>query len=188
MSQAKTLSDAELYVLLSSVSGSRYELRDRLMLQLTYLAGLRVGEVAALIVGDVANGDGSPKSEIRLRPGQTKGRKARTVMVSNKLSVEIGKFLTGRSLDLQAPLFVSQKTQYRFTSVGLANHFKWIYDRAGIDNGSSHSGRRTFITNLAHKGVSVRVIQDLVGHSSMSTTQRYIDVSDNSKRMAVELI
>ena len=43
---------------------------------------------------------------------------------------------------------------------------------------TSHSGRRTFITKLATSGVSVRVIAEAVGHSSIATTQRYIDVND----------
>ncbi|NDD12360.1 MAG: site-specific integrase, partial [Betaproteobacteria bacterium] len=54
--------------------------------------------------------------------------------------------------------------------------------------GSSHSGRRTFITTLANKGVSVRLLASLVRHSNISTTQRYIDVNDDMKRRAVELV
>ncbi|NDH68402.1 MAG: site-specific integrase, partial [Gammaproteobacteria bacterium] len=54
--------------------------------------------------------------------------------------------------------------------------------------GSSHSGRRTFITTLANKGVSVRLLASLVRHQSISTTQRYIDVNDEMKRNAVELV
>jgi integrase/recombinase XerD len=53
---------------------------------------------------------------------------------------------------------------------------------------SSHSGRRTFITTLANKGVGVRVLAVLAGHSSITTTQAYIDVNDEIKRSAVELI
>jgi integrase/recombinase XerD len=63
-----------------------------------------------------------------------------------------------------------------------------LYKRAGIAGGSSHSGRRTFITNLAAKGVGVRVLMSLAGHRSISTTQAYIDVNDDMKRKAVELI
>jgi integrase/recombinase XerD len=57
-----------------------------------------------------------------------------------------------------------------------------------VDGGSSHSGRRTFITTLANKGVSVRLLASLVRHQSISTTQRYIDVNDEMKRNAVELV
>jgi integrase/recombinase XerD len=63
-----------------------------------------------------------------------------------------------------------------------------IYSSCGIKGASSHSGRRTFITNLASKSVSVRVLAELAGHSSIATTQRYIDVNDEQLRKAVELV
>ncbi|MDP4301362.1 tyrosine-type recombinase/integrase, partial [Leptothrix discophora] len=55
------------------------------------------------------------------------------------------------------------------------------------EGATSHSGRRTFITNLAAQGVSVRVLAALAGHRSIQTTQRYIDVNDNMLRRAAEL-
>jgi integrase/recombinase XerD len=63
-----------------------------------------------------------------------------------------------------------------------------IYRQCRIMGASSHSGRRTFITTLASKSVSVRVLALLAGHSSISTTQRYIDVNDDQLRNAVELV
>jgi integrase/recombinase XerD len=63
-----------------------------------------------------------------------------------------------------------------------------VYKACGIKGASSHSGRRTFITNLAAKSVSVRVLAELAGHSSIATTQRYIDVNDEQLRKAVELV
>jgi len=66
--------------------------------------------------------------------------------------------------------------------------FNFFKKRAGVDGASSHSGRRTFITNLASKGVSVRVLMNLAGHKSISTTQAYIDINDNMLRSAVELV
>jgi integrase/recombinase XerD len=62
-----------------------------------------------------------------------------------------------------------------------------LYDDAGISDATSHSGRRTFITNLAAKGIGVRVLAELSAHSSIATTQRYIDVNDEQLRAAVEL-
>jgi integrase/recombinase XerD len=62
------------------------------------------------------------------------------------------------------------------------------YQAAAISNESSHLGIRTFITALSEKGVSVRVIQALARHSSLATTQRYIDVSADKLRLAVETV
>ena len=57
-----------------------------------------------------------------------------------------------------------------------------------LDGASSHSGRRGFLTNLAEKGVSVRVMMALAGHANMATTQRYIDLRPGVLRNAVELV
>ena len=62
-----------------------------------------------------------------------------------------------------------------------------MYKAAHVDGATSRSGRRTFITTLANKGVSVRLLASLVGHKNISTTQFYIDVNDDMKRSAVEL-
>jgi len=67
-------------------------------------------------------------------------------------------------------------------------HFHYLYRRAGIHGGSSHSGRRTFINTLPTKDVSVRLLASLARHSNISTTQRYIDVNDAMKRGAVVLV
>ena len=65
---------------------------------------------------------------------------------------------------------------------------KRLYERVGIVGATSHSGLRTFITKLATSEVSVRVIAEAVGHSSVATTQRSIDVNDELISNAVELV
>ena len=84
------------------------------------------------------------------------------------------------------PLILSQKGG-SFSATTMVMLFRRIYDLAGLRDARSHSGRRSFITNLANKGVSVRVVQMLAGHSSMQTTQRYIDVNEGMLVQAVEL-
>ena len=58
----------------------------------------------------------------------------------------------------------------------------------GLKDASSHSGQRTYITRLANKGVGVRLLAELAGHSHISTTQRYIDVNSDQLSQAVELL
>ena len=84
------------------------------------------------------------------------------------------------------PLIASQKGG-AFSATTMVMLFRRIYDLAGLTDARSHSGRRSFITKLANKGVSVRVVQTLAGHSSMQTTQRYIDVNEGMLVQAVEL-
>lgn len=188
MGQARTLTERDFKRLLVYVAGGKNALRNRTMLLLTHWAGLRVGEVASLKVGDVIETDGRIKSQIRLMPEQTKGRTSRTVFIGTKLQAELKTFIATRSgVPAEAKLFHTQKSD-GFSANTLCQHFHAMYRNAGIDGASSHSGRRTFITNLARKGVGVRVLMALAGHKNISTTQVYIDVNDEMQREAVNLI
>jgi integrase/recombinase XerD len=189
LGQAKTLTERELKRVLDFAALGRHAARDRAMLLMTYYAGLRVSEVAALRYSDVVAADATVKAEFQLSANQTKRRHARVVFVGEKLRRELSAYVkTLKRHDNEAlPLFRTQKRDH-FTANTLCQHFLWLYRRAGIDGASSHSGRRTFITNLAAKGVGVRVLAALAGHHSISTTQAYIDVNDDMKRKAAELV
>ena len=188
--QAKTLTATELRRVLDYVATRPHAARNRAILLTTHYAGLRVGEAAALRYEDVLNDTGQVREEIRLEPEQTKGRHGRVVFVGDKLRKELQAYVKSHpATSRQHKLFYTQKREAEgFTANTLAQHFHYLYKRAGIEGASSHSGRRTFITNLAAKGVGVRVLMSLAGHRNISTTQAYIDVNDDMKRRAVELI
>jgi len=188
MAQAKTLTERELKKVLDYVRYRPNGPRDRLMLLMTVWSGLRVGEVASLTLRDVLDAEGTVKDEIHLDRNRTKGKHARTVFLPKKLRDEIRQFLeAANSADRDTPLFLTRRCG-PFSANTLTQHFFHLYRRAGVEGASSHSGRRTFITNLANKGVSVRILASLAGHRSISTTQAYIDVNDEMKRRAVELV
>ena len=94
------------------------------------------------------------------------------------------KTMPGRAID--QPLFMTQK-QSGFTANVLCQTLNGLYKHVGMDGATSHSGRRSFITTLASKGIGVRVLASLAGHSAITSTQAYIDVNDAMKRAAVEL-
>lgn len=189
MGQAKTLTERELKRVLEYVATHRHSERNRAMVMLTYYAGLRVSEVASLKYTDVVAADSTIKHEFLLTAEQTKGGHARMVFVGDKLRKELAAYVKTlkRFEQDQLPLFRTQK-RVGFSANTLCQHFYWLYQRAGLEGASSHSGRRTFITNLAAKGVGVRVLASLAGHRSIATTQHYIDVNDDMKRAAVQLI
>lgn len=188
MAQAKTFTEKELKRVLAYVAIHKHAVRNRAMVLLTHWAGLRVGEVAALRIGDVMAEDGTVKQEVRLLPEQTKGRHARTIFIGVRLRKELSAYvLTLKNPNPCKPLFYTQKRQ-GFSANTLCQYFHKLYRDAGIEGASSHSGRRSFITNLASKGGGVRVLMSLAGHRSMATTQLYIDVNDAMKRAAVELL
>jgi integrase/recombinase XerD len=189
MSQAKTLTQSELEQVLRYISTKqRYSIRNKAMLLTSYWSGMRVGEIAALRICDIRNEDGTIKNEVRLSSNQTKGNYGRTVFINDKLREEWGNYLKfHKPKDLTKPLFFTEK-KYGFTANTLTQWFFWLYRKAGVSGASSHSGRRTFITSLANKGIGVRVLASLAGHRSIAITQTYIDVNDEMKRKAVELV
>jgi integrase/recombinase XerD len=199
MSQARVLTERELRKVLNYCNTQPHATRNRTMLLCTHMAGMRVGEVAALTVSDVLAMDGTVKEEIALSAQQTKGNKARTVLVPKKLRDELTSYLQQRygisnllavtQTDTQRALFPTQKNPKRgFTANTLCQLFHKIYKDSQMYGATSHSGRRTFITKLADKGVGVRVLMALAGHKSIATTQRYIELNPTVMKAAVELI
>ncbi len=188
--QAKTLTQIELRRVLDYIATRKHAVRNRAVLMTTFLSGMRVGEVASLKYSDVVDSSGVIKAEIRLSAAQTKTKEARVVFVSDKLRKELEVYC--RCYTPNNPnrkLFYSQKEKSDgFSANTLTQFFHYLYKRVGIEGASSHSGRRTFITNLANKGIGVRVLMSLAGHRSITTTQAYIDVNDDIKRRAVELV
>jgi integrase/recombinase XerD len=187
MKQAQVLNERDVKRVLAVITKRSYSSRDRAMFMLTYLAGMRVGEVAALRVCDVYETDGRVKEQIRLAKHQTKGNEARTVLLNAQAQEELRMYSRTLSRSGTEPLFVS-KCGKQMCANSLVQVFGRIYKLAGLSNASSHSGRRSFITGLAHKGVSVRVLAALAGHSDISTTQKYIELGEHQLRAAVELV
>ena len=176
MAQAKTLTTTEIERLLTYINTRKYSARNRAMMLLTHLAGLRIGEVACLRWSDVMNLDGTVKDEIRLLPDMTKGRHARTVFVNNKLREELQAYAAqAMCVDRSYPFFASQKSiRAGFNANSLAQTFALLYEGAGLEGASSHSGRRTFLTSLANKGTAIHILKTLAGHRSISTTARMV--------------
>ena len=189
MKQARVLTDAEFKRVLAVVAQMKHAGRNRLALMLSHLAGLRVGEIAALKLRDVTDNEGKVREQLRLRAEITKGGHARVVFLNEKLRREIERYRTecivGRAND--APLLQTQK-QTAFSPNTLCQLMGQLYRSAGLDGATSHSGRRWFITRLAHSGVSPKVIMTLAGHKNLTTTQRYIDVRDEMMKAAVDLL
>ena len=189
MRQAKTLQQREIKTVLAVINTRRYAARDRAIFALSFFAGLRAQEIATLTFENVLGTDGTVGSEFLLLPAQTKGKRTRRIFVSDRLRKELELYVKSqpKSTLQNQPLFVTQKGN-AFTANAICHLFKAIYVQCGIVGASSHSGRRTFITELATKGVSVRVLAALAGHATISTTQRYIDINDRQLRAAVELV
>jgi integrase/recombinase XerD len=188
--QAKVLTQQEIRRVLDYVATRPHSVRNRVMFLTMLYAMLRVKECAALRYEDVLDADGKIKAEFYLSAEQTKGRKSGTVFVSEKLRKELQAYVRAfPPKALSDKLFYSQKRPSEgWNSNTLCQYFHHLFRNCDISCGSSHSPRRTGITNLADKGVSVRVLQSIARHANISTTQCYIDVNDAMKRKAIELV
>ncbi|EAQ05983.1 hypothetical protein SKA53_07756 [Yoonia vestfoldensis SKA53] len=154
----------------------------------SFYAGLRAKEIAALTVGNVFDETGAVREQFILSAAQSKGGQTRTVYLNQRLRralVDYGD--TIKLMDPQQALFASQKGGH-FSANTMCQLFLDIYKACGLKDASSHSGRRTYITRLANKGVGVRLLAALAGHAHISTTQRYIDVNSDQLSQAVELL
>ncbi len=188
--QAKTLTAEELRRVMDYVATRKHSLRNRALVCFSFYAGCRVGEISSLLFSDVVDAEGNVRNEVVLRAENTKTKEARTIFINAKLKKELQNYVSYyKPKNADAKLFYSQKTKSNgYNANTLTQFFHYLYKRAGIYGASSHSGRRTFITNLANKGISVRLLASLAGHRNISTTQCYIDVNDEMKRKAVELV
>jgi integrase/recombinase XerD len=188
MGQASVLTDTEIKRIFKIIETTRHGERNRVAFVLSLYAGLRVGEIAALTIGDVMTADGTIRREIKLAAHQTKGSRGRTVILSGRAQRELSVYAVScRHRGNDAPLIASQRNGRFFTSTTLSMLYKEIYEMAGIRT-SSHSGRRTFATRLNARGVGMKTIQLLMGHRHIGTTALYCDVSDDTLRNAVELV
>ena len=129
MKQAKLLTDAEFKRLTAVINSLRYQSRNHTIIALSFYAGLRACEIAALRIGDVFDEAGGVKDTIYLSADQTKGSDSATVLVNAKLKrqlVEFAKQYPVHTSNRSAPLLFSAKGG-GFTAQTIVNLFKRIY-------------------------------------------------------------
>ncbi len=189
MKQARIPKEPELKRLLAVIAQRKHADRNRIAIMLGYYGGMRVGEIASLLWSDMIDPNGDIKDQIVLRAETTKANESRSIFVNDRLMKELVRyvemFATRPSPD--KPFLQTQK-RTAFSPNTLCQLVCDLYTAAGIDGGTSHSGRRWFISRLAHSGISPKVIMTLAGHKNLSTTQRYIDCSEEMMRAAVQVL
>lgn len=190
MRQAKVLNAAELKRLNAVVEGTRHAARNATAVALSFYAGLRACEIAALTVGDVFDETGAVRDTVYLTAAQTKGDSGNTVYVNKRLTAALKRYAATYPKRLQHPqqalIFSAKGTG--FTAQTMVNLFAVFYKSAAIAGASSHSGRRQYVSALASMAINPRVIQALARHAHLNTTMRYMDVNDTKLRTAVELV
>ncbi len=187
--QAKMLNASNLVALLRRVGKNRYPHRDRVIVLLSIKAGLRAGEIAKLTWPMVLDPRGRIAPVIELRDCAAKKCSGRTIPIHPDLRKALVRLR--RESDDQGPMIRSERDG-PMSANSIVNWFARLYQELGLEGCSSHSGRRTFITNAARKvhlaGGSIRDVQQLAGHQSIDMTQRYIEGDTAVKRRLVALI
>ncbi len=188
---AKVLAPDGVRLLLQHVQGRRHHIRDRVMVLLSFKAGLRACEIAGLEWPMLLDANHTVDDQIILARGITKGGRNRSVPMNRHLKAAIVKLHVRSGRPRDGPVIRSERGQH-MTAKSVVNWFSNAYRQAGLDGCSSHSGRRTFITYAARAigrtGGSLRDIQELAGHRSLTTTERYIAGDRAAQRKLVNLI
>ena len=158
--------------------------RDRAILETLYGAGLRISELVGLDIDDVDLEEGN----LLVRSG--KGSKGRRVPIGRAARTAVGDYLTASRPELvrrakRAPggaLFLNARGG-RLSRQGCWKILKDYARTAGLDDKvSPHTLRHSFATHMLDAGADIRVVQELLGHASLSTTQVYTLVSDQRLR------
>jgi len=199
-------SSEELTRLYSVVKDSRHAKRNSLAIMLSYYSGLRVSEISYLKVQDVYNESGKVKSILKLPASYTKTKKSRDIPINDKLRKALQEFQLdldfvpdnrkygqdlpkhlSNKLVQQSALIRSQKKGH-FSPNSLCQLFSRLYKHATGINSSSHAGRRWFITELSDRGINLKTIMLLVGHTKLSSTQEYIFTDPKQLSAAVNVL
>ena len=187
--QAKLLSDRHLTNLLRFALASRYPARNRLIVLLSFKAGLRATEIANLTWAMVVDATGAVAPVIELHDQAAKKGGGRRIPVHPDLYIALSRW---RDLSPPTDFVISSERGRRDATTKHCELVCLSLHGIGLEGCSSHSGRRTFITRaarLVHKaGGSLRDVQLLAGHRSIQTTQRYIDGDTDAQRKLVSLI
>lgn len=187
--QAKILTNAQQLAALRETRKSRYPDRDRVMLLLSTKAGLRAAEIAGLTWPMVLDAGGQLAGEIALTNSIAKKGSGRTIPIHGQLRSALLK-LRRRTGD-RGNVIKSERGE-ALSPGSVVNWFKALYAKLGFLGCSSHSGRRTFITIAARRveksGGSIRDVQQLAGHRSLTHTQRYIEPHSAAQRRLVNLL
>jgi integrase/recombinase XerC len=188
---AKVLAPGEVRRLHARASRGRYALRNKVIILLSFKAGLRAGEIAGLNWSMVLAPGGRIGSWLMIPGGIAKYGKGRRVPLHRGLRYALDQLHNSQARPIIGPVVLSERGGH-MTPRGIVNWFKALYVDAGLSGCSSHSGRRTFITQsarlLARSGGSLRDVQELAGHRSITTTERYIEGDRDAQRKLVLML
>ena len=189
--QAKTLSKGQVEAVLGYLAKTRNPVRNRVIFLLSAKAGLRAKEIARLTWWMTNDPQGEVGRAICLQDSASKGKSGRMIPLNDEVRDALIEYRK-EVLPFAGPFVISTERALSTSPQAIVNMFQRWYRHLGFVGCSSHSGRRTFITNAARKistvGGSLRDVQMLAGHTNLRTTQRYIDANPEAQTRVVQQI
>lgn len=178
--RAKILTQAEIQLLFSSGLTSN---RSRALFGICLYTACRINEACTLLTVDVYDTRGRVRPELTIRKGNTKGKLAtRSVPVIEDLRLLLTAYLPPPD---SAYLFPGRHKRGHINSDSAARILREACQRVGIEGASTHSFRRTALTQMSDAGIPLRVIQEVSGHRTLTELQKYLEVKPEQVRGAV---
>lgn len=188
---AKVLTPREFGRVLEHVSQGGAATRNRCIVLLSFRAGLRACEIAGLSWEMVTSPDGHISTTISVSGTIAKNGRGRVVPIHPELKAVLNALRISQGRPTAGPVVCSQRGGH-MSAKSIVNWFTALYSKLGFDGCSSHSGRRTFITQsarlLTKVGGSLRDIQELAGHRALTTTERYIEGDREAQRKLIQML
>lgn len=188
---ARVLEPADVRRLLRLVEHQRHAYRNRVIVLLSFKAGLRACEIAGADWTMLLTSTHKVGALLILPPRIAKKGSGRTIPLHPDIRAALMELHAHDGAPHHGPVIRSERGD-RMTPRSIVNWFAANYRELGLVGCSSHSGRRTFITRsarmLARTGGSLRDIQELAGHKALTTTERYIAGDRAAQRRLIKLI
>jgi integrase/recombinase XerD len=193
--QAKILNRKQIELISAYLGSKRNGIRNETMFLLSVRAGLRAKEIANITWSMITDANGELGDFINLTNIASKGKSGRVIPINKQLKSKLTELYTYEKSyfrhDINSRIVRTERVDATSAQT-IVNMFQGWYIDLGLIGCSSHSGRRTFITNAAKKistvGGSLRDVQFLAGHTSLQTTQRYIEGDSEARMKVVDLI
>lgn len=191
--KAQVLNDVDVRNVLNSIKVKGCSERNRIIFLLTYLCGLRVCNIQKLQISDVYCDKGKVLDKIVLNGAKNKFGTVAEYYLNDEMKKELAeyrKWLKSVKPNLNADdyLIQSVKTGKCLRKESIVRIFRQVYDSVGLVKCRSHSGRRSFITNLCDKGIAIQVVSKLVNHSNIQTTMGYYQQNPITLQNAVNVL
>jgi integrase/recombinase XerC len=173
-SNMRVLTEMEYRSLRDVVRGSRRKssVRDYAILELALQTGLRISEICSLSVGDIQPSTRTTAGHVTVRKG--KGGKERTVTLNDAAERALRGYMGVRPKGTgHSELFLNNRMK-PCQPVAVSGVFKRYMEKAGIAGATFHSLRHTFATHSLNMGTNIIVVQEALGHESLTTTQKYV--------------